>query len=317
MKLTGILTTFCTLLSLTTLARPAAADMFGIGDNAFDIQFVTVGNPGNAPDTTGDPNPVGAVQTSFRIGKFEVSEQMIDKANAVAGLGITKNTRGPDKPATSTSWFEAARFVNWLNTSTGHAPAYKFDAGGNFQLWEPADAGYDAANRYRNTGAEYFLPNVNEWYKAAYFNPAGDNYFNYPTGSDSLPTAVASGTAPGTAVYNQPFGASDPADVHLAGWLSPYGTMGQGGNVWEWEETSYDLLNATPGADRAIRGGVWIGTPDNLPASYRNFDGASVEGQFTGFRVASRGVTVPEPTAAVLLMLGSIGAAFTRRRPRS
>ena len=37
---------------------------------------------------------------------FEISEQMIDEANAVGGLGLTHNARGPDKPATGLSWNE-------------------------------------------------------------------------------------------------------------------------------------------------------------------------------------------------------------------
>jgi len=52
------------------------------------------------------------VPYSYRIGKYEISEQMIDKANALGGLGITKDSRGPDKPATNVTWFEAAKFVN-------------------------------------------------------------------------------------------------------------------------------------------------------------------------------------------------------------
>ena len=55
------------------------------------------------------------------------------------------------------SWIEAARFVNWLNTSTGNMPAYKFN-GGSFELWTPADPGYDPNNLYRNNLAPYFLP---------------------------------------------------------------------------------------------------------------------------------------------------------------
>src|SRR3954462_240759 len=109
----------------------AGADTFGNGANSFDIDFVTIGKPGNPPDA--NPNPAGAVPFSYRIGKYEISEQMIDKANALGGLGITKDTRGPDYPATSVTWFEAAKFVNWLDTSTGIVPAYKFDASGNFQ----------------------------------------------------------------------------------------------------------------------------------------------------------------------------------------
>ena len=41
----------------------------------------------------------------------------------------------------------------------------------------------------------------------------------------------------------------------LAGGLSPYGTDGQGGNVWEWEETEYDLVNDSSSSIRGIRGG--------------------------------------------------------------
>ncbi len=103
----------------------AHADTFGSGDNTFEIEFVTIGDAGNAPDTS-DPDPVGAVAYEYRIGKFEISEQMIEKANTLGGLGITKDTRGPNKPATSVSWFEAAKFVNWLNESKGFSPAYKF-----------------------------------------------------------------------------------------------------------------------------------------------------------------------------------------------
>src|SRR5688572_3879726 len=74
------------------------ADVFGVGANSFEIEFVTIGNPGNPPDA--NPNPAGAVPYEYRIGKYEVSEEMIAKANALGGLGITKDTRGPDFPAT-------------------------------------------------------------------------------------------------------------------------------------------------------------------------------------------------------------------------
>ena len=55
-------------------------------------------------------------------------------------------------------------------------------------------------NLFRHKDAFYFLPSENEWYKSAYFSPSGV-YYNYPTGSDSAPTAVAGGTGTGTAVY--------------------------------------------------------------------------------------------------------------------
>ena len=199
------------------------ADTFGSGANSFNIDFVTIGNPGNPPDMGGVPIQAGSVPYVYQMGKYEISEQMIDDANALGGLGITKDTRGPNKPATSISWFEAAKFVNWLNTSSGYSPAYKFDAAGNFQVWQPSDPGYVPGSMFRNSLAKYVLPSVDEWYKAAYYDPTTGVYNLYPTGSNTAPTPVASGTAQGTAVYRQ----IAPADITQAGGFSPYGTMGE------------------------------------------------------------------------------------------
>ena len=188
---------------------------------------------------------------AFRMGKFEISEQMIDKANDAGWPRHHQRHPRRRQAGHGVSWNEAARFVNWLNTSTGSTPAYKFalqpgevgyTANANVELWTIGDAGYDPNNLYRNSLARYFLPSVDEWYKAAYYDPTSGVYYDYPTGSDTAPTAVASGTAAGTAVYNQP-SESGPADIMLAGGLSPYGTMGQGGNVFELEETDFNLVN--------------------------------------------------------------------------
>ncbi|MAT71026.1 MAG: hypothetical protein CMJ58_16050 [Planctomycetaceae bacterium] len=232
----------------------AQADTFGSGAHAFEIELVTIGAPGNAADTTGAPNPAGAVAYAYRIGRYEISERMINAANALGGLGITQINRGPDKPATDVSWYEAAQFVNWLNTSTGHAPAYKFDGAGAFQLWTPADAGYDPANLFRNARAKYFLPSMDEWYKAAFYDPQAGVYWDYPNGRDTPPQPVASGTDDNTAVYNQ----AGPADVYLAGGPSPFGTVGQVGNVAEWDETEADLVNDDVLGNRGIRGASWL-----------------------------------------------------------
>ena len=221
---------------LTSVYQTASAqsllETFGSGANQFTMEFVTIGNPNNAPDTTGTPNPAGSVAYSYNLGKYEVSRDMITKANAAGSLGITLQDmtnyggNGVNKPATGVSWYEAAKYVNWLNTSTGGTAAYKFDGSGNFQLWSAEDAGYNANNMFRNSLAKYVIASSNEWYKGAYGNLDG-TWNNYPTGSDSVPTAVASGTAANTAVYGQSV-STGPADIFSAGGLSAYGTMGQG-----------------------------------------------------------------------------------------
>ena len=297
----------------TASAQLVTESFGGTGANAFTMDFVTIGNPGNAADTTGSPNPAGSVAYTYNLGKYEVSRDQIIKANAAGSLGITLQDmssyggNGLLKPATGISWYEAAKYVNWLNTSSGGTAAYKF-VGGTFQLWSSTDAGYNASNMFRNSLAKYWLPSSNEWYKAAYGNRNG-TWNNYATGSDSAPTAVASGTAANTAVYGQS-AFTGPADINNAGGLSAYGTMGQGGNVWEWNETAYDGTNNTAGESRELRGGSWDNNSFFLDASIRSSGVPSVEDFDGGFRVAS----VPEPSALSLLAVGLGGLAILRRR---
>ena len=123
MKLTRFLTLLLAVLIVPSYTDLAAADTFGSGANTFDIEFVGIGNPGNAADSTGDPNPAGSVAYAYNMGKFEVSRDMVTKANSAGGLGITLadmtalGGNGVNRPATGVTWNESARFVNWLNTS--------------------------------------------------------------------------------------------------------------------------------------------------------------------------------------------------------
>lgn len=277
---------------------------FGTGSNQFSMQFVSISNAGNLNDTSGTPNPAGQVNYEFSMGMFEVSEDMINKANAISGLGITTSNRGANKPATNVSWFEAATFVNWLNTDQGFSPAYKFnETSSSFELWTAGDAGFDASNPFRNSQARFFLPSSDEWYKAAYYDPASSSYFDFPTASDTAPTSVTSGIGTDTAVFGLPF-MTGPADVSMAGGSSPYGTIGQGGNVTEWEETTSDLFNSSMSSVRGHRGGNWTSGAGVLSASNRGSFDPTVESGVIGFRVVT---SVPEPSPALygfVLILG-------------
>ena len=316
------------LATVASLAAPSHAGTitFGSGANQFQMEFVTIGNAGNAADTAGEPINVGAVNGEYGLGKFEVSEDMITKYNANFGtansLVITKDTRGTAKPATSVSWNEAARFVNWLNTSTGGFAAYNFTTSGvndNIAVWTAADTlDYDAANPYRSKRATYVLPNSNEWYKAAYYNPTNSTYYDFPNGSNTVPTAVASGTDAGSAVYGGG-SVTGPADVDQAGGLSPYGVMGLGGNVYEWEESSFGG-DYSSGSQRVVRGGSW-GSPlsaSDLARGKRYAFAPSFESSNFGFRVvslpSSAPPAVPEPSMMVIGTLFGLGGLMAKRR---
>ena len=316
----------CFLPLLLLPLTAAHADTFGSGANTFDMDFTTIGNPGNAADSTG----YGSVGYTYRIGTYEVSQGMISIYNALSGgpLLTTQSLtsyggNGPDKPATGISWNEAARFVNWLNTSKGYSEAYKFTTAGrndNIALWTNGDSGYDPANPFRNSNAYYFLPSEDEWYKAAYYDPnksGGAGYWDYATGSDSVPTAVTGGTSSGTAVFGQTQG-TGPAIITNAGGLSPYGTMAQNGNVGEWQESGFTAPNDSATEPRVIRGGSWtsgasgtglVPTNRGNPASPPPTTGEYAN---NGFRVAS--VAIPEPSACLLTLLGAFGLVLRRKR---
>ena len=326
MKITAL--KLCSTLPgvLAILCPSAQADTFGTLSNEFTIDFVDIGNPGNAPDTTGAPSPVGSVGYAYKIGEYEISRDMIAKASAAGALGLTladMNLFGGNivtHPATGINWNEAARFVNWLNTSRGYQAAYKFatqpgaggyDANDYIIPWTSGDVGYDPNNLYRNSNAQYVLPSENEWYKAAYYSGNGSVYYDYATQQDfaAPPQPVASGTASGTAVFGYVI-SNGPANVTEAGALSAYGTMGQSGNVSEWNESAFDGFNNSPYEGRTHRGGDWRSDLEPLRSLTRDLDDPTNSSIVIGFRVAS----VPEPSAIVSIWLGLVVLASRRSR---
>ena len=286
------------LIALSAITGPAGSNApiatpsiayFGIGAT-FSLSFVTIGNPGNSNDTTG----YGGVPYSYQMSVYDISQNQINVAASSGLNGMPTGDWTGDQPSTSISWYQAAAFVNWLNTSQGYAPAYNLSYsvsnGYSMALWMTNQAWtIGGTNLYRNAGCCYFLPSEDELYKAAYYDPTlhsgAGGYWQYPEGINTAPTAVASGTNAGTAVYNTV--TLIPASVYLAGGLSPYGTMGQGGNVSQWAESqAYSYSNTDPVAARGIRGGSWSSPISDLKSSTTaaNFPYRSSNNR--GFRVA-------------------------------
>jgi len=283
---------------------PTTTDTFGSGTNQFGIDFVTVGDPGNSNDTTG----YGGVPYSYRIGKYTISQNQVDAATRNGLQNVTAGAWSGDQPAANILWYEAAAYVNWLNTSQGYRPAYNLtytNGAWSMALWPTTpDTNGNVAwtlggtNLFRNANCTYFLPSENEWYKAAYYdlkkNGATAGYWRFATASDTSPMAVISGTQAGTAVYCEMPNAS-PASVYQAGGLSYYGTMGQAGNVWNWIESSSTGSNTNAADNRILRGGHWSDWaypfPGNSLESNFRFAQSPIQSNYgwnrVGFRIAS------------------------------
>ncbi len=312
------------------------------------IDAVLVGDPGNPSDSTG----YGAVSYIYAIGKFELNlTQYTTFLNAVAATdtynlyqesmetdlnsaGIVRTGSSGsysysvigsgNRPATYVSWFSAARFANWMangqpaglqDDSTTENGAYSLSGATN-------GVGFakNAINPNTGTTTTWWIPSENEWYKAAYYDPTMNGvggYWSYPTQSDNQPgNVIGSGvnqvnyydgvfslTQSPTYESNQNYLTDGGAFTNSA---SFYGTFDQAGNVWEWND-------AATISERGIRGGSWNSTTefdDPLQAYFRTSIAPTETADILGFRLA----TVPEPSAALLVLIGAAGCCLARRR---
>ena len=283
----------------------ARGDMITHSGTTVNMAFVDIGSAGNAADNTG----YGSVGYDYRMGTYEVSADQWAAVLAVdSGVGDAGVGSG-SQPTAATSWYEAAKFCNWLTTGNTASGVYDTSASG----WGSPNAGAFTAIMDHQAaaalyGTAYFIPTQNEWYKAAYYSATGV-YYDYPTGSDSVPDGIDSfGDSTFDAVFADPFMQDQPNAVTSAGDLSPFLTMGQGGNVWEWNETRIGL-------DRGRRGATFNYDSSFLLATFRDSDSPENEAYDGGFRVASISIgVVPEPGSLGLLLLGLAGLATRRKR---
>ena len=290
---------FAVTFLVASAAVAARADTITHGSTTINMDFVNVGNAGNPADTTmmdDGTTGYGAVGYAYRIGTYDVTAaQWAAVYAADPNVGTAPYWSG-SQPAAGMTWNQAAEFCNWLTTGNALSGYYSISGGSA----TPNALSHDAYAALH--GTTYFLPTENEWYKAAFYSGRRSTYYTYATGSNSVPTAVYSGTAAGTAVfYGNGVSPTAPAAVDEAGGLSPYGTMGQDGNVWQWNETAI-------GSYRGLRGGGWDINSYSLASSGRgngDYYFPSLEDNNVGFRVASS-EAVPEPGSIILLIAGAL-----------
>jgi sulfatase modifying factor 1 len=208
-------------------------------------------------------------------------------AGAASGAKYTIRTSMGDKPVNFVSWYDAARFANWLHNGQGSGSTET----GAYTL--SGNTGIITAN----IGAQVYLPSENEWYKAAYYSAANTSYSLYPNGQNTITTADAN--------YGNPVGSTTDVGSY-SGDGSSYGTFDQGGNVREWNDAVHSDIF---GSLRGLRGGSFSNLEADLRASSRNGSVPTHEANDIGFRVAS----VPEPTSLLLTMLAG-GVMLARRK---
>jgi formylglycine-generating enzyme len=316
------------LVSLLTSA--ALADVVS-------MQMVPVGNSGNAADTTG----YGAVNYNYSIGKYEVtagqytaflnSVASVSDPNALynplmgtdlfaSGISRTSNgsggfiyatTKNPSYPANFVTFWNACRFVNWLeNGQPSGVQGATTTENGVYNLTVSGAISNNTVTRA--SGTTWALTSENEWYKAAYYDPTlnsgAGGYRSYPTHNNTAPSNLLSAVGTNNANfygtnYTDPTNYLTQAGAFAAS-PSAYSTFDQGGNVWEWNEA---IVADEYGSYRGLRGGALTSDVSELKSDLRYYAlPTSSEGIVIGFRVTQFSV-IPEPTSLALLAIGVTG----------
>ena len=331
----------------------AQADVFNMGGTrdpmtgtwtgSASVEFVPVGDPGNAADATG----CGSVPYTYQMGKYDVTVgQYCEFLNAVAktdtvglynsNMGSTNGLYGShinirqsgapgnysytvggsyaqaaNCPIYAVSWGDAARFCNWLQNGQP-----SFSAGTPGEVSGSTESGAYSLNGAtdnnslilvtRNSGASYVLPTLDEWYKAAYYNvdKTASGYWSYPTQNDSCPCNCQAGT--NNANYYSCGGGTTCTDP--VNRLTTVGYFGGSPGPYGTYDQGGDInqWNETTLDEETFdaRGGDRDPYCTAMVASpFGSGARADDRGQPDGVRVAS----VPEPGSITLLGMGAIG----------
>lgn len=310
-------------------------------DRAVSMPMVAVGNAGNASDpATG----FGAVADPFHIAKYDVTiGQYVEFLNAVArkadknhvynslmstdhtvaGISRTKSNgryeyqamapqgaiqspaaTAENRPITYVSWFDAARFANWMSNGQprGRQNGTTTETGAYDLKQQDAKDGkavpVSAINPHTGQAPTFMVPTEDQWYKASYYNPT----LNSGAGG-YFPYATQTSTPPGNSLDDTPVQANylwagiltitrgtglDLNQNYLTdvgaftGSPGAFGTFDMNGNVWEWNDG-----NGEASPTRITRGGGWTSYYTYIQSTTRLGSATTSQSSNAGFRLAS------------------------------
>jgi hypothetical protein len=315
----------------------------------YGIDFVTIGSPGNAGYDGPNPGFFGAgrggVAYEYRIGRFEITTaQWMQFVNTFSTQGDEfrlfavpnrwgavedPNYQGPGRrwmlppgvpdagmrPVFGPTWREAALYCNWLHNEQPADFAMIQDGAYDASTFTFNSDGTFNDQRTHNPGALFWIPTLDEWIKAAHFDPnrfgpGQPGYWTYSHGSEEPPIPGPPGVGETSAGYRiEPFGHFDIPLGAYPGGLSPWGLFDVTGGTEEWTEETLE----------EIYGHRMFRVADGVFAGHTNWVSDQIgwgavrgpnDQAFAGLRIAS---VVPGPASSCLILL-SMAFIFRRRR---
>ena len=265
-------------------------------------EYVEVADPANQGDAVNSFK--GRVNYAYYMARTELSNKSYCRfLNAVVSLsdpyglynenmstgacgGIVRKKKGSryiycckkgweNRPVVYVNYYDIARYANWMHygcpvverCGVGSTEGTDTQGAYNTEDFEAVRCGqkpvYDSFGK-RNRGARFWIPDDDEWYKAAYYNPkqtGNRKYHDFPTQTSDAPSLADANFMAGNELsVGKPYYVA-PVDSFSHA-PSYYGTLQQGGNVWEWtEDWQYGVVGT-----RCLRGGSWSYTDYGLNA---------------------------------------------------
>jgi hypothetical protein len=331
--------TFCTVLCSGQLVHAQQTPP------SYDFDFATVGAAGNS--AWGQPDPWnwisgrGRVDYSYRISRLEITTgQWLEFTNTYSVLGGSWTYFGepafwgarPDTgysgpgmrweldpsvpeasrlPVAGISWRTAAMYCYWLCNGqatattaleTGAYDTSTFGSGGGLVFTDQWT---------HNPGAQFWIPTLDEWMKAAYydpnrFGPGQGGWWESSYGSNSAPVPGVPGEGQTSAGLDMPGFWEVPLGAYTE-MQSPWGLWDTSGGAAEWTEDvlipSVPTARLTKGSRFGYPGGgEFIWDYGQIPP------GAAVPSGY-GLRIAS---AIPGPSCSVIFASASL--LLSRRR---
>jgi hypothetical protein len=329
------------------------------------IDFVTIGAVGNAP-WMGGPVGYGAnqgrgtVNYEYAIGRMEITTaQWTEFYNAALDRPVTDrlpwvtrpsvwgaSATTPSNPGGSrwavpngnelravggVTWRTAAMYCNWLhNGKASDRDAFLSGAYNVSTFGVVGSSGVLFSDQLtRSEGARYWIPSIDEWMKAAHYDPNKINSDGSTGGwwkyvhsrDDRAPIYGPAGFSrnglltEANAAWNTFTPQIDAFTIPLGAYssmTSPWGLLDTSGATAEWTEEVFQLDDEIAPRERYAEGGAWrSGSQFNDDAGFRSVTAWPDESEFLiGLRVA----TVPSPGCGGMVVALSISSLAIRRR---
>lgn len=245
--------------ALPALAQPAPLD--------YGFNFVTIGDPANAPytgfDRDGHVTGHGSVGYEYRIARTEVTTaQYIEFLNGLIDAGVDPNLAGAPQfmgggfsfgtgrwgvapggemlPVAGVSWRDAAIFMNWLHN--GKTNTIESFLSGAYDISTFNDTRPFTDQTTRSPGAKYWIPSLDEWMKAAHYDPHRNGpdqggWWLFNNSSDTQPVPGLPGVGETSAGLAVP--ANEAFSIPLESYpetQTPWGLLDTSGGGGEWTE---------------------------------------------------------------------------------